>query len=323
VSNLQFASDLLDDALFRAGERTDGNSDYEAAALRYLNRAYFAICLGGRELVPDVQEDWWWLRKHPPGVLTLLPVITTGTVNVANNATGITFSSAPARDLDNWFFKVDTHEDVFRISDHTAAVAAATLDSVYTGPDDAAATYKAFKLEYDLASDVLRPISPMRAFRAERMYEIVGVDALALDRDYPVALADSGMPDRFAMVDEDTVRFNRYGGVASTELIRVEYDYLYRPSVLTDASVEPVLPWQWRSILADFTTGWLMQDKNDDRAGGVLSLAQSGLQAMALENRHKMAGLAAQNFGAIRPRQDIYQRQMRGPLRTSSGLVIG
>ena len=323
MANLQYASDLLDDALFRAGEKIDGTSDFEAAALRYLNRSYSGIWMGGRELVPDVQEEWHWLRKYPPGVLTLQPSIATGTVLVTNNSTGITFSSAPAVDLDNWFFKVDTHEDVFRISAHTAGAAAATLDSVYTGEDAAAAAYKVFKLEYDLASDVLRVVSPMRAFRAEREYLIDGIDLLALDAGYPLALIESGMPTKFAAVDEDTVRFNRYGGITSTALIRVEYDYLYRPAVLTDAATEPVVPWQFRSVLSDWVTGWLMLDKADSRAGAMLDAARSGVVAMAQENRHKQQGQAASAFGAIRTRQDQYQRDVRGPLRTSSGLIIG
>jgi hypothetical protein len=318
MANLQYASDILDDALFRAGESTAGASRFEAPALRYLNRSYSAIWMGGRELNPDVNEDWWWLRKYPPGVLTLQPVFTTGTVLVTNNGTGITFSSPPADDKDNWFFKVDTHEDVFRISAHGAGVAAATLDSVYTGPDAAAATFKVFKLEYALASDILRPISPMRAYRAERRFEIRGMDALPLDQTWPIAMAESGVPDAFAPVTETTVRFNRYGGLDATALIRVEYDYLYRPDLLTDAAVEPVLPWQWRSVLSDFVTGWIMIDKNDDRADGMLTAAKNGLVAMALENRHKLNAMAGGAFGEVRPRQDQWQRDV---VRSQSGLV--
>lgn len=322
MANLQFANDILDDALFRSGEKTDGNSDFEAAALRYLNRVYAGIWMGGRELVPDIQENWNWLRKYPPGVLTLEPSIATGTVAVTNNNTAITFSSGPTPDLDAWFFKVDTHEDVFRVSAHTAAATAATLSSVYTGITAAAAAFRVSKLEYDLASDVLRVISPMRVFRAERWYEIHGMDLLTLDRDWPLALLEAGVPDAFALVDEDTVRFNRSGGLESTDLIRVEYDYLYRPAVLTDAATEPVVPWQWRSVLSDWVTGWIMLDKADSRAGAMLDAARGGLVAMAQENRHKQQAQGAWTFGALRPRQDQYHRHVRGPLRTSSGLII-
>ena len=323
MANLQTAADILDDALFRCGEATDGTSDFNAAAIRYLNRAYSGIWLGGRELVPDIQEAWKWLRKYPPGVLTLTPSISAGTLAVTNNNTAITFSSGPTPSVADWYLKVDTHEDVFRISAHTALDTAATLDSVYTGVDAAAATYRVYKLDYALTTDVLRVLSPMRAFRAERRYEITGVDMLALDRDYPVALAESGIPDHFANVEESTVRFNRHGGTEATSLIRVEYDYLYRPAVLTDAAVEPVVPWQWRSVLSDWVTGWLMLDKADSRAGAVLEAARAGLIAMAAENRHQQQTQGVSAFGAIRTRQDQYQRDVRGPVRTQSGLIIG
>jgi hypothetical protein len=280
--------------------------------------------MGGAELDPTIQEDWWWLRKSPPGNLVLQPAIITGTVLVTNNSAAITFSSAPAVDLDNWFFKVDAHEDVFRISAHTAALAAATLDSVYTGTTTAAATYKVFKLEYDLASDVLRPIAPMRGFRAERQFKVGGMDIAALDDRMPLTITESGVPDAFAMVDENTVRFNRYPGTASTDLLRLEYDYLYKPAALTDSGTEePVVPIHWRHVLSDWATMWLFLDKNDDRVDGVGLAAKNGLRAMAIENRHKSGAMAGGALGQIRPRQDQYQRAVRGPLRTAAGLIIG
>lgn len=320
MSNYRYSSDLVDDALFRSGELTDGSSDFEAAALRYLNRAYQGISMGGSELSPDVQEDWWWLRKSPPGVLTLQPIITTGTVAVTNNSTTATFSSAPGS-VAGWFLKVEGHQDVFRIS--SIVTTAAVLDAVYTGTTAGTATFQLMKLEYALASDVLRITAPMRAYRADRQYEIRGVDMSALDRDWPIALVESGIPDLYAMAGETTVRVNRCGGTSSTDLIRVEYDYLYRPDDLTDsATEEPVVPRQWRKVLSDWATFWLLMDKNDDRADGVGLLARNTLKAMAMENRHRMGAIGRGQIGHIAPRQDDVTRA-RGPLRTSSGLIIG
>ena len=61
MSNLQFSADILDDMLFRAGEPTDGTSEYESKALESLNRAYQALWMGGAELDTTINEDWWWL----------------------------------------------------------------------------------------------------------------------------------------------------------------------------------------------------------------------------------------------------------------------
>lgn len=321
MSNYRYSADLLTDLLFRCSEPTDASSDFQEAALRYLNRAYQSLCMGGAELDPSIQEDWWWLRKSPPGVLTLYPVKTTGTVSVTNANTGATFSTDPGS-VAGWFLSVtDAPGDIFRISSIAAGVA--VLDSVYTGATNPTANYRLMKLEYDVASDVLRLISPMRAYRSDYRYEILGVDLSAMDRDDPLGLVEPGLPDRFAMVDENTLRFNRAGGTASTDLIRVEYDYIARPDDLTNsASEEPVVPRQWRKILSDWAAWWLFVDKNDDRADAMGLAAKNTLRAMALENKHRLGSVGRGAIGRIVPRQDQYDRQ-RGPLRTSSGLILG
>lgn len=325
MANYTTTPDLLADALFRVGEPTDGTSDFDTVALTYLNRVYQALCLGGEELNPDLHEDWWWLRKSPPGLLTLQPVITTGTVAVTNNNTAVTFSSAPSASVAGWLLKVDGGSgDVYRILSHTASDTAATLDGIYTGSTDGAASYTLMKLEYALASDVLRLISPMRCYRAESAYEIDGVDITTLDRDFPLALIDTGVPSRFAPVTETTIRFNRAGSASSTDYIRVEYDYLYMPDALTDdVSSVPVVPLHHRRVLADWTTLWLLMDKNDDRSGAVGMAAKAGLAAMATENRHKQGAIGRGRLGQLVPRLDQRVNRSRGPLRTSSGLIVG
>ncbi len=321
MANYQYSGDLVDDILWRAGEPTDGTSDFNAVALTYLNRAYQAVWMGGSEIDPSLQEEWWWLRKDPPGVLTLEPRITTGTVNVQNNNTGITFSSAPASDLDNWFFQVDDHADVFRISAHTAGAAAATLDAVYTGDTNATASYKVFKLEYAIASDVLRLLSPMRIYQDSKR-EVDGVPLTELERRYPLYNVQSGVPELFAPITESKVRFNRYGGTSSTDFMRTEYDYLYRPADLTDSgSQEPVVPRQFRKTLADAGVFFLFMDKNDNRASAAADLARAGLRAMKRENQHRWASMS-RAYGKIMPRQQDLD-EYRFPLRTESGLLIG
>lgn len=325
MANFQYTSDLKADALFRAGEPTDGSSDWDARVLEYLNRAYRILRDGGSELDPMVREDWWWLRKSPPGVLTLQPTITTGSVTTTNNSTSITFSSAPAASVANYFFKIDSDSDVFRVATHTAASTAATLDSVYTGSTGAGKAFHLLKLEYDLASDVLRLIAPMRVYRPTplglRDYKIHGISLNELEEDYPLPLIEPGIPDLFAHVGETKVRFNRYGGLTSTELIRVEYDYLYKPADLANTALEePVVPLDRRQILADIALVFLFADKDDSRATAMLTIAQRGLYAMAAENRHKHA-TQSDHTGKIRPRCPRIVR--RGPLRTSSGLIIG
>lgn len=322
MANYSTGADLVADILFRGGEATDGSSDFAGEALQLLNRAYREMYMGGSAFNNDVQEDWLWLKKNPPGVLTLNPVVNAGTVSVTKSSATATLSVAPATSMAGRFFKVEGHPDVFRISAHTAATTTLTLDAAYTGTTAAAATYKLMQLEYDLASDILRPFGPMRVQGASRT-RIEGVSLAELERDWPLESVESGVPHLFAMVTDTKIRFNRYGNSdPNGDLYRIEYDYLFRPDDLTNsAGSVPVVPAQWRHILSDMALTYLYGTKNDDRVGLVGQAAKSGLAAMANENRRKLQTLS-RRFGKIRARQDTLENTNR-PLRTESGIIIG
>lgn len=320
MSNYQYSQDLLNDALFRAGEPIDGTSDFQTKALDYLNRAYQAIWMGGAELDPTLNEDWEWLKSSTPGVITLEPM-ETGTVSVQNGNQVIGFASAPTSSRVGWFFRIENGADVFRIDTHTAGQQLAALDSIYTGATAAAATYTLYKLEYTLATDVLRLLSPMRIYRENRQ-KVYGCSLTALENTYPLTNLQTGAPRLFAQIGEQKVRFSHAGGTEAGDYFRVDYDYLQKPAALTNSAVEePLLPLARRRILADFVTYWLMLDKNDDRADTEGLTAKAGLKAMAAENRHRMASYTS-NFGAIITRPADLPQNL-DVVRTESGLIIG
>ena len=308
MANYQFTSDLIDDVLFRVGEPTDGTSDFEAEALRLINRAYRAVWMGGGEFVEGLNEAWLWLKKDPPGVITLLPSITAGTVAVTNNSTSITFSSAPAASVAGYHFRTDDDDTVYRIASHTGGAAGATLDAPYVFDTNAAATYRLMKLEYTLAADVLRLISPMTV-QGSAHDEIEGIDLAALSKNYPLTVIEGGIPDKFAHVTETKIRFNRYGGDESDEFSRVEYDYLQKPADLTNSgSEEPLIPLQHRHILADIAVFYLFTTKGDDRVDIEGAKVRAGLRAMKADNRARQAQIG-------RGVGQIYQRGQAKPLR--------
>lgn len=323
MANSRFTSELLDEALFDAREPTDGTSDYENEVVRYCNRAYRAIQLGGSEFDKALNEEWWWLRSALPGVITLQPRLASGTIAVTNASATATFSGVPTPAIDSdvtgWYLKVDDRSDIFRIS--SIASTLATLDSVYTGDTDATATFRLFKLDYTLATTVLRVMSKMAGY-ADGEYAIEGMEEDSMKRDYPLALTEAGMPTAFAHIGEREVRFNRYGGTANGDLRRIDFDFLERPADLTDsASEEPVIPLEYRHLLADATAYFLLLEKDDDRAAHVLQRVQGGLGAMAKEHRARINRLGDLR-GKIQPRQGHLNR-FRGPIRTNSGMIIG
>ena len=330
MTNYTTCDDLIDDVLFRAGEPTDGTSDFQDAAVRYLNRAYQSVWRGGAELVPDIYEDWWWLRRYGSGQIIILPVYDTGTASVTNNSQSVTLSTTPQRSASNIslnrsFFKVDNHADVFRITTHTSGTTAVTLDSVYTGETNTAASFRAMFLDYTLATEAATLVSPMRVYQGNQN-KIEGISADNLWQKWPMEQCSAGVPENFAEVGINAtggraVRFSHYGGTDDTDLIRVDYDYIYRASdIANNAASEIEMPREWRKVLCDFALYFLLLDKEDNRAAAALQLATGGLRAMSAANRREKA-LQSKQVGKIHPRSGRMSNG-RGPLRTENGFLI-
>ena len=320
MANYTTAEDLIDDALDRAKEPTDGTSEFNSQALRFLNRAYLGIISGGSELDPNISEIWHWL-KTTEASLILTPRYNTGTISLTNNSASATLSASPTDSLAGRFFKATKHADVFKISSHNAGATPVTLDSVYTGDTDTEATFQVFQVDYDLASDVLYPLT-FQAWQ-DNHREIVMMDLQDLSKTWPLHLVDSGVPTAFAMIDEQKIRFNRFGGQDSTDLIRIDYSYIKQPDLLTDSDTSiPEVPHQYRKVLADWTYAYLLEMKEDNRAATAAALARSGLLAMAKDNRRRMQFSSGDTFGKIMPRPTNLERYLR-PLRTENGYIIG
>lgn len=312
MANLTYSSEILDDMLRRAGETTSGNSKYEARALIYLNRAYRSLAQGGLEFDNKKVRDWWWLYTQANVILQ--PIRNSGTVSVTQNNATATLSAVVNTDLDNYFFKVDGWSDVFRVSAHTSGSASLTLDSVYTGDTDATATYTLWKLDYDLASDFARLMTPFRRHQSEAD-EVWSLDIREFQNENPLSLMQTGVPDRFCFVDHNTVRFNAKGD-ADGDYIRLDYFYIKTVTDLTDsASEEPAVPLQYRHVLADLGLYFLMLDKESSKAEAILAQAKSGLKAMHTEQDARAPKMGFPGRIYPRGRRSRYGKQ----LQTSSG----
>lgn len=298
--------------LRRAGESTSGNSKYEARALIYLNRAYRSLAQGGLEFDNKKVRDWWWL--YTQGNVILQPIRNTGTVSVTQNNATATLSAVVASDLDGYFFKVDGHADVFKVSAHTAGSAVLTLDSVYTGDTNATATYTLWKLDYDLAADFARLMTPFRRHQSTAD-EVFSLDIREFQAENPLSLMQTGSPDRFAFVDHNTVRFNSKGD-ADGDYIRLDYFYIKTVTDLTDsASEEPAVPLQYRHVLADLGLYFLLLDKESMKTEGILAQAKSGLKAMHMEQDSRAPKMGFPGRILPRGRHGRHGKQ----LQTSSG----
>lgn len=277
---------IKEDVLFRGGEPKIG-SQYNDEVISYLNRVYFGICSGASEFVPEFVDDWWWMRDKSS--LILEPIIALGSVFVTQGDVAVTFANAPVNSVVGWQFKVDGHPDKFFIATHTAGQQAATLDYAWTGPTVTHAQYRLGKVRYTLDAAVQALIAPMTSYRSPP--QVMGMSPEAMDARWPPGELLDGAPQAFALEDERTVRFSHAGRTDGTSM---RVDYIYRPvvSALTDdTSSIPLVPAQFRHVLADGALSYLREVKNDSTAPSAAAATRQVLAAMIKENRRRFVKL--------------------------------
>lgn len=238
MSNFTTVRDLHKDVLDRCGEISNSDSDFYNKSLEYLNRAHLAVLSGSNELGIEVGEPFVWAKSKNPGVLNLVAPYETGTISVTASSTSATLSVAPSISLAGYYIRVSDRPEYFRVSAHTAATTSITLDATYTDETGSGLSFVAYKFEYQLASGLVRLITPMRVYRNQGWDSNNDghVDHLDLDtllEQYPGHLIQRKIPTRFAQTHKDqlgvlTVRFNHPSNIAA----RVEYEYIPTPSKL-------------------------------------------------------------------------------------------
>lgn len=316
MSNFTTSEDLIKGALKNAGELDDGTSPYQAKALEYLNRIHLSILSGGNEFEIPLGEPWSWAKSKYPGLfLTELPY-ETGTLSVTSGSTSATLSTASAASLTDWYIKIEGRDDMYRISAHTAAATALTLDLAYGGDTGSGLSFKAFKVDYLLnpTAKILRMIGPMNIYRSQvdgdenrKVYE---VDFNKFGEEYPIGIIRDRVPEKYTQLSRTddgqvTVRLSSY---YSREKIRMEYNYIPYPADLTYASASiPLVPRQHRDAMMYAVTFWLMVDKNDDRSQTYFTLAKAKLQALVGEARKEKLHTGI-NKGQLIPRLDLIKR---------------
>lgn len=309
MANYQYTLDLLTDVLFRAGEPTDAGSDYYDRALVYLNRAYHAVCQGGSELVPGMNEDWGWLTRYASGILE--PRIET-TIAATKGGTAVTFGAIPTDftgahiSVAGWY--LTSQQDIggrYRIVSHTAGSTSATIDLAWI-PATGIYQVRLEKLAYPLETDVLRLTSPVFIWYGQNRHAAQYLPFELLWSAVTGTMRRLSTPAAFSYFDQRTLIFD----TAPTEPRRMDYEYIMLPPVLTNApNEEPLVPLKNRRVIADAALFWVLLDKNDDRAAGVGQMVVNQMRGMASENRAALAA-ATRNYAKhlTDPRMTVRQK---------------
>jgi hypothetical protein len=330
-------TDLINDALRRASEPIDGTSEYQAEALDYLNKGYSGLATGTLEQSEDTHVPWWWLLSPTPGIITLVPNLgqgaSDGKATVTMGSTNFSFTVIPVNPLGSfislagWNIKFvgtstsSSAQDIFRITSHSAGSLSAILDSPYTGPN-ATLNFNAFQLEYDGPTDLLYVVAPLRGYQTGKE-KINVVSKAAMENMFPLTQITFGIPTEACLIGEQRFRFSHYVGAGTTTIyVRIDFDYIRLPPTLTGSpSEQPLVPFNYRSLLADFCLQQIFVAKSDDRAAGIGQLIKGKINGMRREHMARLSR-SSENVGRVFPRQQD-RASIRGPWRTESGLVIG
>jgi hypothetical protein len=93
-------------------------------------------------IIPFKPRSWWWLELEQ--TLQTVVKVTTGTVTITNNTATLTFSSAPTVSCAGYFVKINGHQEIAKISAHTASTTSATLTSTWKNGTVTAQTFTAW-----------------------------------------------------------------------------------------------------------------------------------------------------------------------------------
>ena len=263
-------------ALGRAGEETDGTSDFD-------DRCDDAIIEVWREII--TRQPWLGLTKHPPGVFVTAAPITTLTLTVVTAGTGVarTLSAAPAGSVSILGRKVRPSgvSWIARITAHNAGETDVTLDAAPAILAASACTI--FQDEYTLASDLGLFVDGLWT-QDGHFIELVDEERFKTEYADP---PDSGYPARwFCRLTRTKIRLSTY----PTAVKRHEYPYTYEPAT-PSGSATLAIDAHLRPALLQGVLAILYNVKGDNREKEAATRYEKYLELGATYERRLKTGL--------------------------------
>lgn len=320
MANYTSSRDIINAALGFAGELTnppdsDYVSEYRSVALQYLNRIHQGVISGSNEFELDMGEPFSWAVSQYPKIITIEPKVEQNISITQNSATG-TFLSPPTDSYKNKFLRVGgSSQEYYQVLDHDAGSPTFTLDSEMLEDTNSNANGNFYTLEYSLGTDVLRLIA--RGQMDQVQYQtmdgtVLGTDLNEMLRIYPMVRLQTAFPNRYALVNWNTDTGEMHIRINTTPNKRARLKIPYvptQPALTDDATSIPVVPLQFRIILAYAVAFYLCQDKNDTRAQSYYTLTQTGLQSIISADKRQSTDINPDRARVI-PRMGMMGRNI-------------
>ena len=256
-------------------ELSDRVSAYDSSVSTDLTKLKRWINLAQQDVCS--YQNWPFMLYHE--IIQTVPDITTGTISISAASTSLTFSSAPASSVANYFIKFSSESDWYKVSSHTAASTSATITPAYGGSSSlSGATYTLRKLWYTTSSP-LDSILDIKKTVSGKILE----SANSRDTDMFLSLYwDSGETYKYISSIPDStggVRFSLIYSPSSTENLQVRgIKVVSDLSATTDTSI---IPSRWHSVVLDMASFYALSSLDDTRAEIFFNKAEKGIFSMA------------------------------------------
>lgn len=256
--------------------RYDQSVSSDATRLkRWLNMAQQYIC--GKKLWPFMLAE---------EIIQTVTDITTGTVSINSSDTALTFSSAPTVSVANRYIQLETSNDWYKITSHTASSTSATISPAYVGTSNlTAGTYTVRKLLYSTSTPLTQIIDMKQLVTPIR---IISQSPLVADFFLPLYYS-AGNPDYYAMSSPDSTG-------------KVQFSFLLSPDSvmnimvrgvqnLTDMSADAdtsIIPTPWHDAIINIAAFYGFQGLDDTRANIELQVGEGRINDMARVFAHDL-----------------------------------
>jgi hypothetical protein len=264
-----------------------------------------------------LKHDWWFLVKFK--AINTSPVISSGTVDVTQNSTTITFSTAPQQysanvSILNYVLTIPAQANdpsaVYRIAAHTSGATTATLDTAYTDVTATGLAFNVYQDKYALPVDCGKVLGVTRYGEYHPMQRI-GVEVMQQMKQADVTENRPQMYTVYDFVTSGDPTTQRWLWIHPYPDKPYRMDVYYKQQLNTEASCtdEVMVPDEYRQLLiyGTLARGYPIFHKDLER-GKFFQALFNDLLALAVAQHKEYAS----DKSAVIP-QDGYRRGQRRP----------
>lgn len=235
---------------------------------RWLNMAQQYIC--GKRL---------WPFQLAEEIIQTVTDISTGTVAINAGSTSLTFSSGPVASVANRYIQLETSNDWYKITAHTAASTSATISPAFVGTSNlTAGTYKVRKLLYTTTTPLIQILDMKQLVTPTQVTSLSPRTG-----DFFLSLyLDAGTPYNYIMSSPDSSGVPQFSFVNSPDtVININVRGIRLLSDMSSDADTPLIPAPWHDAIINIAAFYGYQGLDDSRAATELTVGESRIADMA------------------------------------------